>query len=69
MLQQIMSTCILAEHDSKAGRIPYNEGVAVLAFEYAFWVGLTVLAAVGLGRLRRWLLGLVCRFEERTGRQ
>jgi len=27
--------------------------------EYVFWLGLTVLVVVGLGRLKRWLLRLV----------
>jgi hypothetical protein len=33
--------------------------VGQLAAEYMFWVGLTVLIVVGLGRLKRWLLRLV----------
>ena len=32
------------------------EEVGRMVFAYLFWVGLTVLAAVALGRLKRWLL-------------
>lgn len=27
-----------------------------MVFVYGFWVGMTVLVAVALGRLKRWLL-------------
>lgn len=33
-------------------------GVGRLVLAYVFWVGLTVLAVIGLGRLKRWLLAL-----------
>jgi len=38
------------------GGIPCNEGVAVLVWEYVFWLAATALVVIGLGRLKRWLL-------------
>ena len=54
-----MSTCVPDGHDSPGGGISCKEGVGRLALEYGFWLIATALAVIGLGRLKRWLLGLV----------
>ena len=51
-----MSTYILARHHPPVWGIFWEEGVGRMVWEYLLWVGLTVLAAVALGRLKRWLL-------------
>jgi len=54
--QQVMSTCVPVGHEFQMGGIPCNEGVAVLVWEYVFWLAATALVVIGLGRLKRWLL-------------
>ena len=53
-----MSTCVPAGHDSPGWGISWIEEVGRLVIAYVFWVGLTVLVVVVLGRLKRWLLRL-----------
>ena len=43
----------------RGGAYSGAEEVGRMVFAYLFWVGLTVLAAVALGRLKRWLLARV----------
>lgn len=58
VFQQIMSTKVLGGHHSRWCGIFWKEEVGRLMLAYGFWIGLTVLIVVGLGRLKRWLLAL-----------
>jgi len=61
-----MSTCVLRLHDSSRGGIGWKKGAKPVWFWYVFWLGLTVLAAAALGRLKRWLLRMAERRQKFT---
>ena len=55
-LTNYVNLCSRQTRNYKAGNRMERGGAWLVAILYVIWLGLTALVAMGLGRLKRWLL-------------